>query len=117
MGTVLGGWFFPGPGIDPDPGLGGWFLPSPGFNTDTGLGGWFFLQGVSEWTDISKLSVTGRNMQVRFCLKVQGVSEWTDISKLNDIGLQSKEKVAILSTKIMENQIENEGDLARTYLQ
>ena len=111
MGTVLGGWFFPGPGIEPDPGLGCWFLPSPGFNTGTGLGGWFFLQGVSEWTDISKLSLTERNMQVRFCLKVQGVSEWTDISKLNDIGLQSKEKVAILSTKIMENQIENGGDL------
>ena len=27
------------------------------------------------------------------------------------IGLQSKEKVAILSTKIVENQIENKGDL------
>ena len=27
-------------------------------------------QGVSEWTDISKLSLTERNMQVRFCLKV-----------------------------------------------
>ena len=27
------------------------------------------------------------------------------------IGLQSKEEVAMISTKIVENQIENEGDL------
>ncbi len=30
---------------------------------------------------------------------------------MSHIGLQLEEKVAVLSTKIVENQIENEGDL------